>query len=119
MIQTIILPAPPSVNALRTVARGRVISSAVYRDWREAAGWAIRAGQLRPVTSYPVQVTITLRTLHRRDIDNVVKPLLDALVDVGILKDDDWAHVSRIIVQHEPVAHSSSVWVTVQENGHA
>ncbi len=48
----------------------------------------------------PVVVTLTFafRDKRRRDIDNFVKPLLDALVKAGVMEDDklvDMLHVER------------------------
>lgn len=110
----IVLPMPVSVNRARIPSRGRLISSSEYRDWKTAAAWRVRVSGVRAST-YPVAVEIEVHTANtRRDVDNVVKPCLDALVAGGALDDDNIAHVSAITVRARR-AHTEIVVVRIQE----
>ena len=110
----IVLPMPVSVNRARVPSRGRLISSSEYRDWKTAAAWRVRVSGVR-ASAYPVAVEIEVHTTNaRRDVDNVVKPCLDALVAGGALDDDNIAHVSAITVRARR-AHTESVTVRIQE----
>lgn len=107
------LPYPPSANHLRIPVRGRLISSKEYRDWQEQAVWLIKRA-MTPVEQYPITVWITLHTRNsRRDIDNAVKPTLDALVKAGILKDDNLACVNRLFVTYQP-GKTECVYVSIE-----
>lgn len=107
------LPYPPSANHLRIPARGRLISSPEYRAWQESAEWIIRQA-MTAVVRYPARVWITLQTTNtRRDIDNAVKPTLDALVKAGILKDDNVGCVNRLFIAHQPGMHEC-VFVSIE-----
>lgn len=107
------LPYPPSANHLRIPARGRLITSPEYRTWQETAEWIIRQA-MTPVVRYPAAIWITLQTANtRRDVDNAVKPTLDALVKAGILADDNLKHVNRLFVSHQP-GYSECVYVSIE-----
>lgn len=95
----LILPFPPSVNALyRNVAgRGRVTSGS-YQRWKDEADGALWTQSKKPISG-PVNVTITLRDKGRYDCDNKIKCLLDLLVRHGIIPDDDRTVVRRVVAQ--------------------
>lgn len=107
------LPYPPSANHLRIPARGRLITSPQYREWQSQAIWMIRQGMTR-VARYPVTVHICLQTKNkRRDIDNSVKPILDALVKSEIVRDDNLACVNRLVVTYQP-GPTECVYVSIK-----
>jgi crossover junction endodeoxyribonuclease RusA len=95
------LPWPPSVNHYYAVVRGRKIMSAAGRSYRTAASMdlfmqhvpAQRAGSrlaLRIVAFPPDR--------RARDLDNLLKPLLDSLTAARIIEDDgmiDDLHIIR------------------------
>ncbi|MCA6304111.1 MAG: RusA family crossover junction endodeoxyribonuclease [Phenylobacterium sp.] len=85
----IILPYPPSVNRnLRTVG-GRPILSAPYRAWRTEAEAAIKAQGAQPIAGrYDLTIWATAPDKRRRDLDNLIKPISDALVRAGVVVDD-------------------------------
>ena len=90
------------------------------RQAREAARWAIRAAQPRPTPMAAAEVVLHWRVpnLIRRDLDNLaatLKPVIDALVDEGVLPDDDWRHVTRASSEiHPPDPNRRpSVWVQI------
>lgn len=92
------LPYPPSTNGLffnATKGRRKTIA---YRNWLDAAGWQIVEQGRRSVHG-PVSISVALvkPDKRKRDLDNLMKPILDLLVEMGCIDDDSF--VKRISVQ--------------------
>lgn len=91
------LPAPPSANRMyhivRVRARGGTATIALtpeYRAWKQAAGWevaALRKGRQAPSDGRPLVIEIYV-CQSNHDIDNLIKPTLDALQLGGAIKND-------------------------------
>lgn len=89
---------PPSANGLRKsfVKDGKVFSvkSSEYASWRAAAVDEI-AKQLAGRVMGPYRLSIAAqrhwRSKRARDIDNIIKPISDALVKAGVVQDDSLA----------------------------
>ena len=96
MIIRLSIPFPPSINRLWRVGRGgRMYRSKVYEDWREEAGWSIKAqSKGQAVTGgYKLSVLAKRPDKRRRDLDNVSsKAVNDLLQHVGIVTDDCLCH---------------------------
>ena len=89
---------PPSANGLRKsfIANGKVMSakSDEYAAWRKAAEWEIvgqRAGKIEGPYTLSIAAQRNWRSKRARDIDNVIKPVSDAIVKAGIVQDDSLA----------------------------
>lgn len=89
---------PPSANSLRKsfVRRGKVMSAKTeeYTNWRKAALWEIasqRPGRVEGPYRLSIAVQRHWRSKRARDIDNTIKPISDALVKAGVVKDDSLA----------------------------
>lgn len=92
------LPWPPSVNHYWGHRGSRRFLSPKVRAWKREATVLVRAA--RKVTfSGPVAVTLFLYPpdRRRRDLDNIVKAVLDALVSGGLLKDDSQVVELRMV----------------------
>jgi crossover junction endodeoxyribonuclease RusA len=88
-VNAIILPFPPSLNNSKTPVKGRMISSTRYRAWRrEAWGMIKRQGPAKIKGGFRIAITVTRPDRRRRDLDNLTKPCLDALVSAGVVEDD-------------------------------
>ena len=79
------LPVPPSVNTIWRVSNGRMVKSAKYREWLSCCDvYALQSRVPRPGIKKPCAVDVVIRTGHgwktSRDIDNILKPILDWLV---------------------------------------
>src|ERR1700740_2265062 len=90
------LPYPPAANNLfRNVpGRGRVKTDA-YSAWLAEALIALR-GQRAPKHpgSFRATILLTRPDRRRRDIDNLVKGVMDALTKAGVIED---AHLAQSI----------------------
>jgi len=86
---------PPSVNASREIhKRGTqrfIGSTSRYRDWIEANKWAVAEQRKGRAVLGPVEVEI-IATLPSKgvhpDLDNLLKPALDALAKGGAIEND-------------------------------
>lgn len=112
------------------VDTARHLSANSHRHWRlrQQAARQVRedvrglANGTAPVaTPCAIDVTLTQRTNGRRDPDNVAgtaKPVLDGLVDAGVLPDDGHRHVAsvtyRVAVDPEVAAGTVRLDVTVE-----
>lgn len=85
---TLVLPYPPSINHYFAVVRGRKILSKRGREYRAHVEFAVpktwdtMTGRLR------VHLVAYMPDHRLRDIDNLQKPLIDALTHAGIWHDD-------------------------------
>jgi crossover junction endodeoxyribonuclease RusA len=80
---------PPSANKIWRRSGKRIHRSTQYVDWLEAEGWNI-INQRQGGVSGPYRLAIfaVRPDRRRRDIDNLLKPLNDLLVSVGVVDDD-------------------------------
>lgn len=98
MIRIELRDLPPSTNGLRTtfIKDGKVMSakSKGYAAWRKAAVWEIaaqRAGKVDGPYRLNVSAQRNWKSKRARDIDNLLKPISDALVKAGTVSDDSLA----------------------------
>lgn len=85
------LPYPPSVNGIwRGGKGGRHFLSAKYKAWREAAGLIVNVQAKGKRIAGPFAIEIQARRPDRRkrDIDNLIKPTLDLMANMGVVDDD-------------------------------
>lgn len=89
---------PPSANGMRKsfVKGGKVISvkSGEYAAWLDCILPEIMAQRVgRVIGSYALSLAVQRhwRSKRARDIDNIIKPVSDALVKAGVVKDDSLA----------------------------
>ena len=104
------LPLPPSTNNLyyNVQGKGRV-KSREYRKWQESV-----VLRFRNIGWFEDAVSVHIRVPHdrRRDIDNYAKPILDALVNHGVIRDDryvDYLTVEKSKVQEKKMCNVQ-VW---------
>lgn len=85
---TVDLPFPPSVNNLfANGSKGR-FPTQQYRDWQTSAAWKLLADK-PPRVPGPIKVSFEYEEKHgRRDLDNLLKAVLDLLVKHNIIDGD-------------------------------
>lgn len=96
------LPYPPSANKYyRNVGNKTLISSA-GRDYRKRVNAVVtecmlRTGQRTYKGRLSVYLGMVAPDRRRRDIDNIQKPLLDALQHARVFEDDE--HIDLLITE--------------------
>jgi Holliday junction resolvase RusA-like endonuclease len=101
------LPFPVSVNDMYINNKGRTgrgrKPSPEYLAWKDHAGWELKAQKPKPIEGR-VEITIDLDESRRGDADNRIKPVLDLLVQHGVLRGDSKKFVRRVSAGWEAVA---------------
>lgn len=93
---TLDLPFPPSVNNLFANGSSGRFTTQQYKDWQTAAAWKLLADKPGRVPG-PVKITLVYEEKHgRRDLDNLLKAVLDLLVKHNVI-DGDHRTVLRAI----------------------
>ena len=110
------LPYPPTVNHYWTVGRGRIYISPEGRAYRRQVK-AILAGV--PRIDGPVDVAIVAcpPDRRRRDLDNLLKCLLDSLGSSGVFVDDSL--IQRLLVVWGPRVTQGCVECGIQPSASA
>jgi crossover junction endodeoxyribonuclease RusA len=96
-------------------AHGRLIASPKYRQWCDDAATSIlaqRRGFAVIPPPYVLRIDVRPPDRRRRDIDNLVKPVADALVRAGIIEDDSLVDV--LSVWRDAPVKGGELRVTIQ-----
>ena len=96
-----------SVNRKYMVARGRLILSPEYRDFKRTVGIVARKGR-----TFDGDIAVTIRHSSRLDIDNPCKAILDSLQEVGVYHNDK--QIKRLIVEND-FKNSGTLTVDIEE----
>ena len=116
----VVIPIPPSVNAIWSIVRPyrrsglrgspRLSRSGRYQSWLDAVVLLLR--QSRPkISRYPIELRFEVlggKDWRRRDLDNVIKPTIDALVKSGWIPDDSTKYVAGITVRFTSASQPNS-----------
>lgn len=119
---TLCLPWPPSVNHYWTQwAQGKIVRMAVstkgkaYRAEVAAVAFASRACRVDGRLSVTIKACPPDR--RTRDLDNLLKALLDALSEAGVFKDD--GQIDRLTIERGEVVKGGMVTVRIESQGEA
>ena len=82
---------PLSIN---TAWAGRRFKTPKYKKWAEDMLWLLK--QLKPQEK-PYKIEIDLYIAMLMDIDNPIKPILDALTKSGVIEDD--RYIEKLIIR--------------------
>jgi len=92
------LPWPPSINHYWRHARGRHYISEQGKQYRDTVQAIVAAGRSQTLTGrVAVSIVAYPPDRRRRDVDNVLKALLDALTHAGLWLDDEQIDDLRIV----------------------
>ena len=83
---------PPTANniyANRPDGKGR-IKTTEYRTWRTAAARTLEETFEPFWPKTPIEIEVYLSINRQRDVDNCVKPIIDAVKTAGLIRDDRW-----------------------------
>lgn len=104
----LILPMPPSANRLWRIAGKSMIKTQHYREWmvKAADGIAYQLGGAQPIAWFSVSIGLPVT---RRDPDNGIKPILDALQHGGAIQNDGMLRGLTLDVHDDQPAE----WVSI------
>ena len=113
-VVSVSLPVPPSANACWRNGRGGKgrFRTDVYKAWAMEAAMIARAAwrdQGSPVIERGYQVIVRAGIDHKRDLDNLAKPIIDVLGPAMDLPNDRWC--DRVELSRE--GSKGRVFVTV------
>lgn len=95
---TLTLPWPPTVNTYYRAVGGKVLISQAGRAYREAVGWeAVKQGLPTVRGRLAVEVDAHPPDRRVRDLDNLLKGLLDALRHAHVIDDDGHIDDLRVV----------------------
>lgn len=89
-MSVITLPWPPSVNRYYRNVAGKTLISAEGRSYRKAVVDLLAESRTAPpmIGAVGVDIEVFMPDRRRRDLDNLLKSLLDALTHAGLWLDD-------------------------------
>lgn len=106
------VPMPPSVNRNTRFGKNGAYSSSEYKAWQRDVGkifMAAKAQELPP--PYKISYEVGRPDKRQRDIDNLIKPLNDALQRAGILTNDSL--VDEIFIKWDNLTPKGMVTIHV------
>lgn len=123
---TLLLPWPPSVNHYKRVGKlirtkngkiyqPRINSRSTLAYYLEVAKRALLFEPVKIAQGSNLQVTLLLHPpdKRKRDIDNILKVLLDSLVHANLIEDDFF--IKKLVVEKFYPIKDGKVFVTIQE----
>lgn len=110
---SLVLPWPPSVNRYWRHVGSKVLISRQGRQYRlDVAASVLAAGPRKPLSGrLAVEYLLWMPDRIRRDLDNVLKALNDALKHVALIEDD--SQFDRITVARAGLAPPGRVEVRI------
>jgi len=93
MFASVLLDMPPSTNRMWRKGPFGMHASAEYKAWKSAAAVEVMASRRGQKFDHPVEVIVIIKRAHKlRDLDNNIKPILDALQLGQVIDDDNQVH---------------------------
>jgi Holliday junction resolvase RusA-like endonuclease len=93
MFASVLLDMPPSNNRMWRKGATGIYPSPEYKSWKTAAAVEVMASRKGATFHGAVEVVIIAKRAHKlRDLDNQIKPILDALQLGQVIEDDNQVH---------------------------
>lgn len=95
----------PSKKNSKSIIRSRdgkmrLISSKAHREWWEEKMWKIKQYKPRkPIEHCFVTLSFYPSTKRKADCTNKAESIMDLLVDAGIILDDNWFIVPKLLIK--------------------
>ena len=110
----LMLPWPPTANTHWRNVNGRTLLSKKGREYR--AEVMIRcANKGRIEKRCRVDIEAFPPDKRKRDVDNILKPVLDALQSAGVLADDNLVRELRTVFHDDQAKKPGWLWVNIEE----
>ena len=78
----------------------RLLPSKKYQEWHEEKMWELKAQDTRIIENIKrIEIILYAPDKRKADLTNKAESLMDLLVDIGIIKDDNWFVVSELILK--------------------
>jgi len=107
------LPYPPSVNHYWRHVGPRVLVSREGRAYRSKVGAILARRRVRPlVGSLAIEIDVHPPDRRRRDLDNLLKSLLDALAQGGAYEDD--SQIDRLLLIRRQVMAGGKIHLLIE-----
>ncbi len=104
---SVTLSLPPSTNNLFASVKGigkpRRARTKAYQTWRKLAAHELSFVRFHVPSPVEVYLYLAGNVNQQRDADNFWKPVLDALVNAGIIDGDSLKHVQRLQLTYNPI----------------
>lgn len=109
------LPYPPSLNHYYRHVGSRVLISKAGRKYRETVVSLLRSCKIKPLTG---RIELHLEAYppdrRRRDLDNLMKCVIDAVQHAGVYIDD--SQIVKIIAEkHDPMPPAGMLYIRIKE----
>jgi len=113
----IFLPFPPTVNNYYTKTQRGVFISQKGKKYRAEIEDAVQqqCGPLQLAGQLFLEVILFVPDKRRRDVDNYIKALLDALTHAGLWMDD--SQIDQLHLYRGAKVHNGLVWIRVNDAG--
>ena len=110
------LPWPPSVNHYWRKYRNRMVISEKGLAYRGRVDAVVSRAPSPPLLGRLAVSVVAFPPDRRvRDLDNLLKSLLDSLQTTGVYRDD--SQIDRLAIERREIQRPGWVWVRVEEIG--
>lgn len=110
-LDPLLLPYPPSVNRYWRYANGRAYVTAEGKSYKAAVLQCVGRRPSPIADRVAIAINVYPPDRRARDIDNLLKALLDALTNAGVWVDDE--QVDRIEIERREVVKGGALMVLI------
>ena len=105
------LPWPPTVNTYYSVFRGRKLLSKQARAYKKECSFFLKS--IGMDCELQIEIACHMPDKRKRDLDNLLKPLLDVMTDNGVFKDD--SQIADLRIYKTDYGEKGTVTIAIKE----